>query len=131
MNRGEFFTNFSPSAGSGFNGPFGVTLQPPFVQLVYATSTGTSENPFGTTRPTADTNPANFVESLPSQNALLNNGATPFLFGAYGRNNKLPYTENCSLDFQYQLSPRIVTEVGYTGNHGVRQPFRPTSTSRW
>jgi len=29
--RGEFFSEFSPSAGGGFNGPFGVTLQPPFI----------------------------------------------------------------------------------------------------
>jgi outer membrane receptor protein involved in Fe transport len=27
--RGEYFTEFSPSAGSGFNGPFGVTLERP------------------------------------------------------------------------------------------------------
>ena len=30
--RGELFSYFSPSAGSGFNGPFGVTLAPPFVE---------------------------------------------------------------------------------------------------
>src|SRR6202030_1631484 len=29
--RGEFFSYLSPSAGGGFNGPFGVTLAPPFV----------------------------------------------------------------------------------------------------
>src|ERR1019366_5906835 len=32
--RGEFFSYLSPSAGSGFNGPFGVTLAPPFVQPI-------------------------------------------------------------------------------------------------
>ena len=118
--RGEYFTEFSPSAGGGFNGPFGVTLQPPFVQPVYATSTSTTENPFGTTRPTVDTNPADFINNLSNQAAIIN-GASPYLFGAYSKNNVLPYTENWSFDLQYQLKPQIVAEVGYTGNHGVHQ----------
>ncbi|HWZ50345.1 MAG TPA: carboxypeptidase regulatory-like domain-containing protein [Granulicella sp.] len=119
--RGEFFTEFSPSAGGGFNGPFGVTLQPPFVQPLSANSSGTSKNPFGTTRPTVDTNPADFINNLPNQNAIINNGAAPYLFGAYGKNNVLPYTENWSLDFQYQILPKTVASIGYTGNHGVHQ----------
>ncbi len=118
--RGEFFTEFSPSAGGGFNGPFGVTLQPPFVQPTYATAASTSENPFGTTRPTVDTNPADFIKSLPNQAELMK-GTSPYLFGSYAANNKLPYTENWSLDVQYQLLPRTVASVGYTGNHGVHQ----------
>jgi hypothetical protein len=28
-----------------------------------------------------------------------------YLFGSYAANNKLPYTENYSFDFQYQLAP--------------------------
>lgn len=118
--RGEYFTNFSPSAGNGFNGPFGVTVQPPFVQAVYATSSSTSENPFGITPPVINTNPATFIENLPNQNAL-KNGDNPYLFGAYGLNNKLPYTENWSLDVQWQLRPLLVASVGYTGNRGVHQ----------
>ena len=118
--RGEYFTEFSPSAGGGFNGPFGVTLQPPFVQPVYATSTSTTENPFGATRPAVDTNPAKLIKNLPNQAALIN-GSAPYLFGAYSQNNVLPYTENWSFDLQYQLKPRVVMEVGYTGNHGVHQ----------
>jgi hypothetical protein len=118
--RGEFFTEFSPSAGGGFNGPFGVTLQPPFVEPVEATSTSTLDNPFGTTAPAVNLNPATFVNNLPNQAALIN-GAAPYLFGSYAANNKLPYTENYSLDFQYQLRPRVVADIGYTGNHGVHQ----------
>jgi hypothetical protein len=118
--RGEFFQNFSPSAGGGFNGPFGVTLQPPFVQPVSATASGTSRNPFGATAPPIDTNPADFIKNLSNQTAL-KGGAEPYLFGAYAANNKLPYSENYSLDLQYQLTPRIVADVGYTGNHGVHQ----------
>ena len=36
--RGEFFSYLSPSAGSGFNGPFGVTLARPFVQPISPTT---------------------------------------------------------------------------------------------
>jgi hypothetical protein len=125
--RGEFFTNFSPSAGGGFNGPFGVTLQPPFVQPVQTSTASTSQNPFGAIAPPIDTNPADFIKNLPNKGALIGNpakgisGAAPYLFGAYAANNKLPYSENYSLDLQYQLFPRIVADVGYTGNHGVHQ----------
>ena len=118
--RGEFFTEFSPSAGGGFNGPFGVTLQPPFVQPVFGTKTSTSENPFGTTPPVVNTDPATFISNLPNQTALIG-GASPYLFGAYAANNKLPYTENWSLDLQYQVLPKTVVSMGYTGNHGVHQ----------
>jgi hypothetical protein len=118
--RGEYFTNFSPSAGFGFNGPFGVTLQPPFVTQITSNASSTFENPFGTTPPPVDNNPADFINNLPNQNALIG-GANPYLFGAYGINNKLPYTENWSLDFQWQVSSDIAVTIGYTGNHGVRQ----------
>ncbi len=118
--RGEFFTNFSPSAGNGFNGPFGVTLQPPFVQPVFTTAASTTENPFGATPPPVDLNPADFINNLPNQAALIG-GTAPYLFGAYARNNKLPYTENWSFDVQYQIVPKIVASLGYTGNHGVHQ----------
>ena len=118
--RGEFFTNFSPSAGGGFNGPFGVTLQPPFVQPVQTSAASTTKNPFGPTAPTIDTNPADFIKNLPNQAALIK-GTAPYLFGAYATNNKLPYSENYSLDLQYQLTSKIVADVGYTGNHGVHQ----------
>jgi hypothetical protein len=40
FDRGEFYSEFSPSAGNGFNGPFGVTLQAPFV--IPTTNSGTS-----------------------------------------------------------------------------------------
>ena len=50
--RGELFSYLSPSAGSGFNGPFGATLAPPFVQPISAAQGATLAAPFGTT-PTA------------------------------------------------------------------------------
>ena len=47
--------------------------------------------------------------------------AAPFLFGGYDPANKLPYSENWSLDLQWQPSNDIVVTLGYLGNHGVHQ----------
>ena len=49
--RGEFFSYLSPPAGAGFNGPFGVTLAPPFVSPEFAASGATLANPFGSASP--------------------------------------------------------------------------------
>jgi hypothetical protein len=87
---------------------------------VNATSSGTLQNPFGTTPPTVNTNPAQFINNLSNMGALIN-GSEPYLFGAYGLNNKLPYTENWSVDVQWHARPDITTSVGYTGNHSQRQ----------
>jgi hypothetical protein len=46
----------------------------------------------------------------------------PFLFGGYNPTNKLPYSENWSLDLQWQPRNDIVMTLGYTGNHGVHLP---------
>src|SRR5580700_6192508 len=46
--RGELFSEFSPSAGFGFNGPLGVTLQEPFVSAGFASKGATLQTPFGT-----------------------------------------------------------------------------------
>src|SRR5208282_1580176 len=45
----------------------------------------------------------------------------PFLFGGYDINNKLPYTQNWTLDVQYQLSNNWLFEVGYVGNRGLHE----------
>src|SRR6202044_2574453 len=70
--------------------------------------------------PPIDTNPADFIKNLPNKGAL-EKGTAPYLFGAYAANNKLPYTENWSLDLQYQVAPKTVATLGYVGNHGVHQ----------
>ena len=119
--RGEYFFEFSPPAGSGYNGPFGVTLAQPFSQQVATTTSGTIAEPFaGTTLPAPVTN-------LASLNALVPNGAgvsagkTPYLVGAYDSANKLPYTENWSFDLQWQPLNSLQMSLGYVGNHGVHQ----------
>jgi hypothetical protein len=117
--RGQFFSEFSPSAGFGFNGPFGVTLQAPFTVPVLADSTGTFSNPFGTTPPAAPPNDLSSVAALVPNQAALIGGATPFLFGGYDPRNKLPYSENWTLDMQWQPEDDLVVTLGYVGNHGV------------
>ena len=132
--RGELFSYFSPSAGSGFNGPFGVTLAPPFVEPIAATTkTGGLSAPFGTASappvpPAA--NAANFLAYLPnfSQTACgypgcwpTGNLFGPFLYGGYDIGNKLPNTQNWTLDFQYQPANNWLFDISYVGNHGVHE----------
>jgi hypothetical protein len=117
--RGEFFTEFSPSAGGGFNGPFGVTLEPPFVVPFVPTGATTLSAPFGTAAPPPPPTNLSGVASLLPNQAALEGGASPFLFGGYDPANKLPYSENWSLDVQWQPVNTLVMTLAYIGNHGV------------
>jgi hypothetical protein len=126
--RGQFFSEFSPSAGGGFNGPFGVTLQPPFVTLVLGQQGATASAPFGDIVPAPPpVNAASFQALLPNASQLssgnLPNGNQfgPFLFGGYDPLNKLPYTENWTFDLQYQATNSLLLSLGYVGNHGVHE----------
>jgi Carboxypeptidase regulatory-like domain len=126
--RGEFFSEFSPSAGGGFNGPFGVTLAPPFVSPVFASKGATFQTPFGTTAPPAPAgSAAAFLKLLPNLAQTTDgdypkgNLFGPFLFGGYDIDNKLPYTENWTFDIQYQASSSWLFSAGYVGNHGVHE----------
>lgn len=145
--RGELFSYLSPSAGSGFNGPFGVTLAPPFVQPISAARGANLSQPFGSTLPTPPpVTGAAFQAYLPNlqQTACgfpgcwpAGNLFGPFLFGGYDVNNKLPYTQNWTLDLQYQFTNEWLFQVGYVGNHGTHlvlpipfnQPLIATSSN--
>ena len=117
--RGEFFSELSPSAGGGFNGPFGVTLEPPFVVPQLATSSGTFANPFsGSVAP--PTNLSSVTALLPNISSL-ESGTAPFLFGGYDAHNKLPYSENWTFDLQWQALNTLTLTAGYVGNHGVHE----------
>lgn len=127
--RGEFFSYLSPSAGAGFNGPFGVTLAPPFIVPVTAPQNATIAAPFGTTPPPPPPSSASaFRAYLPNLNQTAcgfpgcwpqGNLFGPFLFGGYDIYNKLPYTQNWTLDIQYQPTSTWLFTVGYVGNHGT------------
>jgi hypothetical protein len=126
--RGELFSYLSPSAGNGFNGPFGVTLAPPFVQPISAQENASLAAPFGTTPPPPPPNSsAGFLAYLPNleQTACgypgcwpTGNLYGPLAFGGYDIHNKLPYTQNWTLDVQYQPTSNWLFDVGYVGNHG-------------
>ncbi len=126
--RGQLFSYLSPSAGNGFNGPFGVTLAPPFVQPISAAQGATLDAPFGTTPPPPPPNSAaGFQASLPNlqQTACgfpgcwpTGNLFGPFLFGGYDIRNKLPYTQNWTFDLQFQPTSNWLFDIGYVGNHG-------------
>ncbi len=127
--RGEFFSYLSPSAGQGFNGPFGVTLAPPFVEPISAKRGASIADPFGPGAAPAAPNasPAAFLSLLPNLAQTTSgdwpsgNLFGPFLFGGYDINNKLPYSENWTFDLQYQASNNWLFDAGYVGNHGVHQ----------
>jgi hypothetical protein len=126
--RGELFSEFSASAGGGVNGPFGVTVAPPFVSQIAAASGATFTNPVGTAPlPAPAGSAAGFLAQLPniaqteSGKFPAGNLYGPFTFGGYDINNKLPYTENWTIDVQYQLSSDWLLSAGYVGNHGVHE----------
>ena len=129
--RGELFSYLSQPAGGSIGGPFGATEAPPLSN--YYTGSGTFENPLqGVTITAPNANPQFFDTQLQQiltsnlQNCGgVNNEATfgsgcesPFMFGAYARDNKLPYTTNFSLKFQWQASADFAFSIGYTGNRG-------------
>lgn len=125
--RGEFFSYLSPPAGGSFNGPFGVTLAPPFVDPVYAPSGATFAAPFGTTPPPQPAGSAAAFQALLPNVAQTESGHYPagnlfgpLVFGGYDINNKLPYTENWTFDLQYQLGDWLFS-AGYVGNHGQHE----------
>ena len=136
--RGEFFTEFSPSAGLGISGPFGVTTEEPFT-IPVPTSCKAAQclqnNPFGTTAPAPPPSDFSAVEALiPNLSGLsgctepVTPTCTPtgfanfaFLFGGYDPRNTLPYSENWSLDLQWQPKNDLVMSIAYIGNHGLHQ----------
>jgi hypothetical protein len=135
--RGEFFTEFSASAGLGISGPFGVTTEQPFTVPFNTTCTGVhclSNSPFGTAAPPPPPSNLTGVQALVHNQSGLSGCAvvtptcTPtgnplfaFLFGGYDPRNTLPYSENWTLDVQWQPINSLLIDVGYVGNHGQHE----------
>lgn len=136
--RGEYFSELSASAGLGISGPFGVTTEEPFTVPVDSnTCTMCLNNPFPTPPP-LPTNLSGVANLVYNQAGLTGcnepvtwnctfnpNGYAnfAFLFGGYDPANKLPYSENWSLDLQWQPKNDLVLTAAYLGNHGVHQPI--------
>jgi hypothetical protein len=131
--RGEYFTELSPPAGGGISGPFGVTVEEPFVVPYYAVSNATFAQPFGTAAPPPPPSNLSSVQALipnagqlineqtPYCNSLGEGFCSPLFFGGYDPRNSLPYSENWTLDFQWQPKNDLVVSLGYVGNHGVHE----------
>jgi len=140
--RGELFSYFSPgyAIGTVTGGPFGVNQQLPFVnasscpvqtQYLYlgyiptcggTDAEGNLENPYGTSLLPPPNNPkaSDLNNYLPNAGSIMNFGR-PVSLGVFSRNNKLPYTMNYTLDFQWQPRNDIAVEMGYVGNRGRHQ----------
>jgi hypothetical protein len=131
--RGEYFAELSQSAGGGIGGPFGVTVQQPFAVPFYSQPGATFATPFGTTPPPVP--PANLsglTSLIPNISQLINNTTpyctangisfcSPFIFAGYDPTNKLPYSENYTLDLQWQPRNDLVLTLAFVGNHGVHE----------
>jgi carboxypeptidase family protein len=138
FDRGEYFQYLSPPAGAGISGPFGVTQEAPLAS--YKNVSGKLDAPFGTAPlGSGQSNPNVFNTLLPTANEIrsgcsganvYNNASSasnylcpvvPYLIGNYDVNNKLPYTENWTLDWQWQPRSDLAVNIGYVGNRGRHQ----------
>ncbi len=132
--RGEYFAELSQSAGGGIGGPFGVTVQQPFSVPFYSQPGNTFATPFGTTPPPAPPKNLSGVASLIPNIAQLIDNTTPYctangisfcsplIFAGYDPTNKLPYSENYTLNSAMAAAqrPRALARVR-------RQSRRPRS----
>jgi len=137
--RGELFSYLSqPYGASGGGGVFGVTQAAPLASYINGVGK-TLGDPIGSPKFVSPSpNPATINAALQTQ---LNNmtgsdapygkncGAidnqenyldcTPTIdFGAYDKNNVLPYTINYAMDIQWQPRNDLAIDIGYVGNRG-------------
>jgi hypothetical protein len=148
--RGEYLAELSPSAGGNYNGPFGVTVEAPFVVPLLSQPGATLDAPFGSQQPPkAPSSLAGVATLVPNITNLVNQTTplcanitaatgqplfcTPVQFGGYDPRNKLPYSENWVLDLQWQPRNDLVMTLSYVGNHGVHLtipvPFNQPGTA--
>ena len=138
--RGELFSYLSPgyAIGTVTGGPFGVNQQLPFVRAqscaaasyyegFLPTCDGTAiggnlANPYGNVQSAPPTNPqsSDLSSYLPNLAGIVD-GKQPVSLGVYDRANKLPYTYNYTLDFQWQPRNDLAISLGYVGNLGRHQ----------
>jgi hypothetical protein len=100
----------------------------------FATATGSFAAPFGSSVPAPPSSLAGVQTLVPNATQLINNtttfcqntgqtGCGPFFFGGYDPRNTLPYSENWTLDLQWQPINTLVLNLGYVGNHGLHEPI--------
>lgn len=78
--------------------------------------------PWGPARSAPPSNPqaSDLANYLPNAASIIN-GGQPFTLGVYNPANKLPYSINFTLSFQYQPRNDLMIELGYVGNLGRHQ----------
>ena len=146
--RGELFTYLSQPAGSGNGGPFGVTESSPLASYIIGTGTSLSDPigaaygaaPPPSSDPSVITTALRQTLGVGPQEAYgfsgsahkafgqncsgLDNQANyldcpdALNFGAYDKNNVLPYTINFALNIQWQPTNDLAVTIGYSGNRG-------------
>lgn len=140
--RGENFSFFSAgyAIGEVTGGPFGAVQAPPFVNAVQCNPNGGSapidtpgatcagnyslSTPFGSAtavkQPTGKasdfTNYLQTPDQIAGAGGNLTNPGQMTTFTDYAPANKLPYTINYTLDFQWQPRNNLLLEAGYVGN---------------
>jgi Carboxypeptidase regulatory-like domain/TonB dependent receptor-like, beta-barrel len=136
--RGELFSYLSQPAGSTTGGPFGVTESAPLATYIQAAGKGDLAAPLAKVNayvpPSA--NPAVLADALETQLNTMTGDDPPWgktcgaianqedytacpatlNFGAYDKNNVLPYSMNFNLSFQWQPTNDLAVKIGYTGN---------------
>ena len=121
----SLYEYYIPTCGG--NGGYGPPTGPP------TDVTGDLSNPYGTTLQYAAPNSpkaSDLSNYLPNAYSITNfgdgapgviNNGQPISLGVYDRKNKLPYTFNYTLDFQWQPRNDLAIELGYVGNVGRHQ----------
>ena len=121
----SLYQYYIPTCGG--NGDFNPPTGPP------TATTGNLENPYGTVlQHAAPSSPkaSDLSNYLPNAYSIVNyndgapnliNNGQPISLGVYDRKNKLPYTINFTLDFQWQPRPDLAFDLGYVGNVGRHQ----------
>ena len=136
--RGELYSYLSQPAGGAASGPFGVTESAPLVNDITGNGT-TLSDPLGSNGTVAPAeNPGAITAELQSTlNGMTGNSAKygpncggrdsqegyqdcpdTLYFGAYDKNNVLPYTINYTLKMQWQPRNDLAVSIGYVGNRG-------------
>ena len=112
-----FLYFYLPTCGGATDPDTGAEIGTPSAEA------GNLENPYGTSLLPAPSNPkaSDLANYLPTAHAISNQGGQPISLGVYDRANKLPYTINYTLDFQWQPRNDLAIEVGYVGNVGRHQ----------
>ena len=96
-----------------FDGPLTEKYAQPFGTTLPGVPPGT-ESAFLQSMPNLEQTTCGFPGCWPAGNLF-----GPILYGGYNPFNKLPYSQNWTVDVQYQVANSWLFDIGYVGNHGT------------